>query len=273
MNTQQEANTPLDFALQFLTRPRRYQGTESAEAIFNTAKRIDLSFEGERIARWHWGSRGPHVLLVHGWESQAAHWHTWIDPMLQAGLQVSAIDLPAHGSATGKETDVVQCGRAVLSVYHSMSSVEGMIGHSMGSAACLYAFAHGATVNASVHLAGPSSLRRVIDYTAYAAKLGPSDREALLTAMNQRTRHAVDEMTPSRLSKGLRHDALIFHDIQDQEMPFKESEDLHQHWPCSRLIRLTDIGHRHILRNPDVIAQSIKLMNDATVSTRPIQPI
>jgi len=256
------ARSPFDFALQFLTRPKRHPNMEGADVIFQSAKRIDLSFEGERITRWHWGQQGPHVLLVHGWESQAAHWHAWIEPMLQAGLQVSAIDLPAHGSATGSDTDVVQCGRAVLSASQSMDSVEGMIGHSMGSAACLYAFAHGATVKASVHLSGPSSLPRVIGYTAHAAQLTHSDLEALRTAMNRRTRHEVDEMTPTRLSKGLRHRALIFHDIHDQEMPFHESEDLHQHWPSSSLIRLTGVGHRRILKDPDVVARSIALMTD-----------
>lgn len=264
MDKHQKSSSALDFALQFLTRPKRYQGAESTDAIFQSAKRIDLQFEGERITRWHWGRQGPHVLLVHGWESQAAHWHAWIEPMLQAGLQVSAIDLPAHGSATGQETDVVQCGRAVLSVYRSIESVEGMIGHSMGSAACLYAFAHGATVKASVHLAGPSSLKRIINYTAHTNKLSPDDRDALHAAMNQRTQDQVDEMTPPKLRKGLLHEALICHDTHDQEMPFQESEDLHHHWPGSSLISLTNVGHRRILRDPTVIGRSIALMTNAT---------
>lgn len=253
-----EPTSPLQNALHALTRPKRRPISDRDQTILASARRLDIAFENGQITRWHWGQQGPHVLLVHGWESRASHWHAWIEPLLQAGLQVSALDLPAHGDATGEETDVVQCGRAVLAAYHAMPQPFALVGHSMGSAACLYALAQGARVHSSIHLAGPSSLSRVIGYTAHIAGLDSASRAALLQAMNERTGHAVEHMNPLALQVGMRHEALIFHDPHDAEMPFMESKDLHKHWPQARLIAREGVGHRHIMKDLDVIQQSVE---------------
>lgn len=255
-------------ALQSLTRPARRPPSERDQAVLSGAQRFDRPFEQGHLTQWHWGDHGPHVLLVHGWESRAAHWHAWIRPLLQAGFQVTAVDLPAHGASTGDETDVVQCSRAVLALYQSIPNIEAMIGHSMGSAACLYAFAHGAQVKASIHLAGPSSLSRVIAYTAHMSRLDRTERDALYAAMNDRTGNSVDQMDPPALQIGMRHDALIFHDPQDPEMPYRESEDLHQHWNRSELTPLPGVGHRQILKHEATIAQSVNWILKQTASAQ-----
>lgn len=262
------APTPLlQHAFNALTRPIRRPITDRDQTTLASAQRFDIEFEQGQITRWHWSHQGPHILLVHGWESRASHWHAWIEPLVQAGMQVSAIDLPAHGDATGDETDVVQCGRAVLATYHSMPKPLAMVGHSMGSAACLYAFARGARVSSSIHLAGPSSLSRVIGYTAHVAGLDRSGRTALLQAMEERTGQAVDQMDPNSLQLGMRHEALIFHDPQDAEMPYLESQELHKHWPHARLITLDGVGHRHIQKDPNVILQSIEAFSSHSLKS------
>lgn len=263
--------TPLlQHALNALTRPKRHPINDRDQTILASAQRFDIDFEQGQIKRWHWGQQGPHVLLVHGWESRASHWHAWVEPLVQAGMQVSAIDLPAHGDATGDETDVVQCGRAVLATYHSMPQPLAMVGHSMGSAACLYAFARGARVSSSIHLAGPSSLSRVIGYTAHVAGLDRSGRAALHQAMEARTGQAIDQMDPIPLQAGMRHEALIFHDPHDPEMPYLESKDLQKHWPQARLITLDGVGHRYILKDPDVIHQSVEEFTSHCLKSEPM---
>lgn len=258
-----EASATLSAALNALTRPKRRPASDKDLAIMTTATRFDTEFEDGIITRWHWGSHGPHVLLVHGWESRASHWYAWIEALLQCGMQVSAIDLPAHGFNTAQETDVVHCGKAVLTMFEGIPQTDALIGHSMGSAACLYALAQGANVKASIHLAGPSSLTRVIAYVAHACQLSQLERNALYAAMDQRTGNAVEKMDLKNLQPGLRHPSLIYHDLEDQEMPFLESEDLHNHWPQSRLIPLSGVGHRQILKDTHVINQSLGWLSGA----------
>ncbi|OYU76299.1 MAG: alpha/beta hydrolase, partial [Burkholderiales bacterium PBB5] len=125
---------------------------------------------GKLLAAWAWGE-GPPVLLLHGWESHAGHMASFVPALLQAGFRVWAMDAPGHGQSEGTATDAVDYGRAVLSAVEVLGLPHAIIGHSVGSAAALFAFSRGVTVQASIHLAGPSSKVRVLRRGCGAAGL------------------------------------------------------------------------------------------------------
>jgi len=160
------------FVLSALTQPRRpTEENELSKKILNQAAREILDFEDTRLEIYRWGDVDKKILLVHGWESRASHWHHWINPLVEAGYGVTALDLPAHGDSSGLTANVIVSGRAVLKLSKSMGEIDSIIGHSMGSAACLYAFANGLAVKKSVHVAGPISLRDVVRRAGSFAKL------------------------------------------------------------------------------------------------------
>jgi pimeloyl-ACP methyl ester carboxylesterase len=255
-----------------LTRPRHRSLSDQETLLLYSARRRNLPFEGGHITAWHWGDSGPHVLLVHGWESRASHWQAWLEPLLQGGFQISALDNPAHGHASGDTTDVLQCGRAVRIAGTQLGALWGelhaVIGHSMGSAACLHAFAHGLHVKISVHLAGPLSLTRVLRYAGDANGLDAIELDALLAAFTRRIRQPLTAMDLPALAPGLRHPALIFHDPEDAEIPLVESSQLAAAWPLARLIKPVGLGHRRILRDPQVIRQSVAALLEAGTALR-----
>ena len=244
--------------------PRRVSMDDQESLHLYHAHAGQLPFEGETLSTWHWGTSGPRVMLVHGWESRSTHWHAWVPALLAAGLRVSAIDLPAHGHSSGSATDVVQAGRAVLAFAKQLGAVHGVVAHSMGSAATLYAFAHGLKVNASVHLAGPVSARKVMQGVARAAGLDAQGTQALLAAFAQRTGEPLDAMELPALSGGFRHPALILHDPADAEVPFRASRELAEAWPLARLVETAGTGHRRILRDPRVIHEGVQALLAAT---------
>ena len=99
-----------------------------------------------------------------------------------------------------------------------------------------------------MHVAGPSSLKRVATGFALAMGLAREDIAAYREGLEAQLGFPLSEMDIPALRGGLRHPALILHDPQDKEVPFTESLALHEAWPLSQLIFVEGVGHRRILR-------------------------
>ncbi len=256
-SSRREAGGPsADKVFQQLIQPRRVPATEPEMHLLAGATRVNTVFRGDRVAIWRWGHRGPAVLLVHGWDSRASHLGSFVEALLAAGYQVVAFDGPGHGDSGGHHSNVVLLGQAILQVVAAAGPVQAAIGHSMGSPALLYAFAHGLEVGASVHLAGPSSFRRVLERTASQTGLDAGGQRALMTLMEAETGIPVEAMELSHLARGLRHPSLLLHDPEDREVPYEESRKLGAAWPLSTLHAVSGVGHRRILGDRSVVGLS-----------------
>lgn len=258
MATLPGATTPVPSAAQVfhvLTHPRRSLPSADDAAALAGAVRQHVLHRGHLLAAWSWGE-GPPVLLLHGWESHAGHMASFVPPLLQAGFSVWAMDAPGHGRSEGTATDAVDYGRAVLSTVDVMGLPHAIIGHSVGSAAALFAFSRGVAVQASVHLAGPSSMVRVLRRGCASAGLDLDATQQVLDQMAAQIGEPLAVMDLAQLQAGFRHRALILHDPEDLEMPFSESVALAQAWQGSTLEAVARIGHRRILRTPSVVASA-----------------
>ncbi|WP_457442909.1 alpha/beta fold hydrolase [Roseateles sp. P5_E4] len=237
--------------------PERVPLTAEERAALAGHAEPPLRHEGLKLARWTLGV-GPRVVLVHGWNSRGAHLLGFARPLVEAGFSVTLFDLPAHGDSTGHAASVVHAGRALRAVVADIGKeVHGVIGHSMGSAAALLAFAHGWRVGRSVHLAGPSSLSPMVKGLAAAQGLGPADAAAFAGWVERFIGTRITYVDLERLQHGLRHPGLIVHDPEDRTVPFAASEALHAAWAGSHLQRVSGLGHRRLLADADVIARSI----------------
>ncbi|MFT7775288.1 alpha/beta fold hydrolase [Roseateles sp.] len=236
--------------------PERVPLSTDERAALAGAAEPPLRHEGLKLARWTLGT-GPRVVLVHGWNSRGAHLLALAQALVRAGLSVTLFDLPGHGDSGGHAASVVHAGRALRAVMTAIGNVHAVIGHSMGSAAALLAFAHGLQVKRSVHLAGPSSLTPMVKGLAQAHGLGPADAAALAGWVEAFIGTRMAYVDLERLQHGLRHPGLIVHDPEDRTVPFVASEALHQAWAGSRLERATGLGHRRLLADAGVIARSV----------------
>lgn len=247
---------PLAAARHAFSAPERIPLTSAEKAALAGAAGLPLRHEGLKLARWTLGA-GPRVVLVHGWNSRGAHLLGFAQPLVAAGFSVTLFDLPAHGDSTGHAASVVHAGRALRALTAELGEVHGVIGHSMGSAAALWAFAQGLQVQRSVHLAGPSSLTPMVQGIARAQGLGPADAGAFAGWVERFIGMPIASVDLARLLHGLRHDGLIVHDAEDRTVPFIASEALHAAWAGSRLDRVTGLGHRRLLTDADVIRRSV----------------
>ena len=70
-------------AERFVSVPPRRPARGSEEALFRTAVRTELEFEGERLPVFQFGAgrRGPHVMLLHGWGGSSAQLSPFVAPL------------------------------------------------------------------------------------------------------------------------------------------------------------------------------------------------
>jgi len=247
-------------ASSFFLHPRRPAKTANEETVIPGATPISFRHQ-ELLLRGHVIGDGPKtVLLVHGWESRAAHMLGFLPGLREAGFRVVAFDGPAHGDSEGSKGDVAELGKAVLAAREAVGSIDAVIAHSAGSPAALYAMTHGLHVNASVHIAGPASFDRVLQRFAAACGL---DEEGF--ARFRKIVHEALSVDPAVLEedaivRDLMHPALFIHDEGDKEVPFDESRRLHARWPNSQLLPVAGLGHRRILQDGNVINAAVEFL-------------
>jgi len=233
---------------------------EEREALAGAAE-PPLRHEGLKLARWTLG-QGPRVVLVHGWNGRGAQLLGFARALVDAGFSVTLFDLPGHGDSGGHAASVVHAGRALRTLTTALGEVHAVVGHSMGSAAALLAFAHGLQVKRSVHLAGPSSLTPMVKGLARAHGLGPSDAAAFAGWVEGFIGTRIGCVDLERLQHGLRHPGLIVHDPEDRTVPVAASEALHAAWAGSRFERVAGLGHRRLLLDNGVIARSVAFITE-----------
>src|SRR6218665_1552468 len=94
----------------FLT-PERHDWPLAERVWLDSAQRGSLYTVGLPVADWNfqhiqtyrWGDDGlPKVVLLHGWGGRATQLGPFIQPLLDAGFQVHALDLPGHGHSAGR---------------------------------------------------------------------------------------------------------------------------------------------------------------------------
>ena len=240
-------------AHRLFTTPRRHPAPAEERGGMGGARRVELAFEGGRIAAWVWGDSGPRVVLLHGWEGRSSQWHRVAARLRGRGFQVFAVDPPAHGSSLGwRRANLPLFSRTLLRLETEFGAFACAVGHSMGGAAIVRALALGFAPGRAVIVSAPS---RPKDYwTQMLVALGlPAGR---IPAFDRRFERAYsfrwEEMDLAVRARERGEEVLFIHDRQDKEVAFREAEGMAAAWRGARLLPTEGLGHRRILADPAV---------------------
>jgi pimeloyl-ACP methyl ester carboxylesterase len=212
--------------------------------------------DGIEIATY-WRGNGPVVLLLHGWEGRGSQMGAFVEPLVNAGFQTVAVDLPAHGNSPGNSTDGFTCGRALRELGADIGAIHGIVAHSFGGTCSLLAMAGGLRVNRTV-LISPGVEREAF-FEGFANIVGLPERatdEVRRLMIERFGEHEWSVFTPQRLGEVLdtgSGDSLIVHDVDDDEVPYNDSVELIRRAASVHLISTRGAGHRRILREPRVV--------------------
>ena len=125
-------DTATALAYRFFSRPRAGRLTENKLApVLAKAEHETFALpNGDRFRTYRWPGNNTVIMLVHGWESNAARWEKMLPHLQQTGATIVALDAPAHGLSDGHEFSVPGYADAIhIAVQHYNPSA--IILHSM----------------------------------------------------------------------------------------------------------------------------------------------
>jgi pimeloyl-ACP methyl ester carboxylesterase len=247
-------------AADLFTRPRAHARPPIPDAPPLTTHGFTLRDGGSDLAVWDWGE-GPTVLLAHGWDGCAAQMASFVAPLVHAGYFVAALDLPAHGSSAGTQTNIAEMAEALVRAGRRLGPVHAVIGHSMGGAAAALAFQRGLRAKRAVFLAAPAEMLPFLRRFAGALGLGARGADAMVGEIDRRI-GGFASMELLRLCRTQTARLLLLHDPADREVPFSESERIAAVWPGALLHSVPGRGHLRLLRDPEVVRAAVDFLRE-----------
>lgn len=217
--------------------------------------------EGYAIAVESWGEGEP-VYLLHGWGGWRGQMGAFVDPLINAGFRVVALDVPGHGDASpgamgpgkGAATEFVS---ALQQVAAEHGHARAVIGHSLGAAMAGRAIADGLAVDRLVLVApAPDPIGQLTDFARMLA-VGPGSMRRMTTWLETFAGRPMSDFALAA-SLGTAPPTLLVHDRRDKEVPFAAVERLAQQRPGVELQVTDGLGHQRILADPEVVATVVR---------------
>ncbi len=257
--------------LLFLTPPRQAR-TRKEREILARGRFRNILFGNSRLATWRWGE-GPAVLLVHGWGGHAGRLSRFVAPLTEAGFSVIAFDAPGHGASEGRRCSVSDFIGAVLAVAEDSENVVGLIGHSLGAAACVLAMRGGLRVRAVVLLAPLSDPEKYAGRFASICRMPGPVCDSMKIRLAARHGVAWEKLRVVEPAPSTPGPLLIFHDRRDAKVPLGDGRAIAASWPGACLVTTQGLGHHKILRSAEVIGRTVSfLLPSLPTATRPETP-
>jgi pimeloyl-ACP methyl ester carboxylesterase len=233
--------------------PKRHARPEHERGPLATARGFSVESEDGELRAWEWGSEGPRVLLVHGWEGRGSQLAALVGPLVARGFRVVAFDMPGHGDSPGSMASFFHFARAVARMAEAVGPLHAIVAHSMGGASTAWALRTAARPERLVMIAPPSDIR---DYTGGAATMLGLNEAATLeleARLGRRFGVPLTEVQAVLVGPHMTTPLLVIHDENDREVPLRSGEAVAGAWPGATLVRTRGLGHRRILRDARVL--------------------
>jgi pimeloyl-ACP methyl ester carboxylesterase len=234
------------------------------DTIMPRGRRLEIPFETMRLRATTWGA-GATVLLLHGWGGRSSQLRAFVEPLVEAGYRVVALDAPGHGASPGSKLSLVDFAHAIRATAEVAGPIHAIVAHSFGGAAVSHAIAEGLEVHRAVLIGAPADALRWFELFVNEIGLSdPAKREA---------RDRIEGLAGAELESlsaeavGPRVDVplLIVHDRNDREVPWDDGSRIARATKGAVLLTTEGLGHRRILRDPEVIAKVVSFVDRGVV--------
>lgn len=239
-----------------LVHPRRLPMRDWERPAAESAQRVEFR---SGLSGLRWGTHGPVVLALHGWEGRATQFRFIAEALVRSGRRVIALDGPAHGASPGHVAHPRLFAESLLDAAGEISTeaggVETVIGHSMGAGAVAYALSQGLNAERAVLIAGPSSYETVVRDAAAFAGFGPRATRSVLRAMQNRTGIAPESLDTAAAVQSVDIPVLVVHDRDDDFVNVRHAHRYLECLPDARLIETNGLGHWRVLTDAQIVAR------------------
>ncbi|WP_432113108.1 alpha/beta hydrolase [Streptomyces sp. S1] len=234
-------------------------------AIMTTARVGRLRVRGKDVVTYAWGDGRRPVLLVHGWSSRASRLGAFAEALLARGYSPVAFDAPGHGDSPGRASNIIEYREIVRRLHARHGDFDAVVAHSFGVLASLFALRDGVRAKRFVGLGAVGSFTFLT--TGFRERLGVDERVVRALRDHVERRLAPDEpgvwhrFEADHEPESLGAPVLLFHDEEDDMTPPSQSRLLvRAHGDRARLVVTRGLGHRRILKDPDVVAATVEFV-------------
>lgn len=236
----------------FFTPPRHAAPAHEREALRGARMALVRTDDGD-VATWTWG-HGPAVLLLHGWGGRASQLAPFAPALVARGLSVVAIDAPGHGASSGRLSSVPEFARALRVVAEACPSpLRAVIAHSFGGPATNLALRDGLPADRVAYVGAPADVLAWPRAFAAAAGLNEATLAAMRARFEARWGRRWEEVDLLPALPEMRARLLVVHDLEDRDVPYRESTRYLDAWPGAERMTTEGLGHRRLLRDRTVI--------------------
>ena len=231
-------------AYNLFSQPRKGKfNTKTVPKTLQKAAHEILFYKEQQIHVYKWLGNDECILLVHGWESNAARWKKTIPFLTKTGKTIIAIDGPGHGLNTDKEFNVPNYAD-FIDVVTKKYNPKIVIGHSLGGNTLAYFQAnYNHNFEKIVLLGAPSDFEVILNN--YIKMLGLNER--IFTFLKENTKNrfklTIEEFSASRFLQNTTIPGLIVHDVDDKVVQFDEAKKIAVSWKTAQFIETKGLGH------------------------------
>jgi pimeloyl-ACP methyl ester carboxylesterase len=237
---------------------------KSNPPLFAAATQHALEVDSKRVAAYQWSKPGARrVLVLHGFDSSAQNFAAYIQALRQKGLEVWALDAPAHGRSAGETITLPLYAAAIAALEKAFGSFDGYMAHSFGGLAVMHHLEEQPnTQERKVVLIAPatetvSAINLFFDFL----QLSPAVRTAFDQLIFQKAGVWPSHFSIPRTLQQVQSSILWIHDRQDDITPYRDLAHLVEAPPPQVEFMITEgLGHRKIYRDPSVMQAVISFL-------------
>lgn len=232
-------------AYKFFSEPRRGRlKKDQLPDILKEAEAEMITHNEFIFQTYTWKGNDTKVLLVHGWESNASRWETFIPYLKKAGATIIAIDAPAHGLSSGHEFTMPRYAE-FLDIVVQKVQPQYMVGHSIGGATSLFYQSHYPNnfIQKMVILGAPCDLNTLLKNYAGILSLNLNVAQLLQKHFFEHFRIKTHEFSGSIFASKINVKGLLAHDVKDEVVSYKEGQKIADAWPDAEFITTKGLGH------------------------------
>lgn len=212
--------------------------------ILQSAEKQVFDFENHKIQTYIWAGSEETILLIHGWESNAARWENMVHLLQKHHKNIIAIDAPAHGLSSGKSFDIPTYGKFIRFISKKIQP-QFIIAHSLGGASAVYSQAVFPSVSLQkmVLIAAPADQKVLFEKYVKLLSLNNSVLIGIDKYFEKRFGYSLDEFSGRNFAKLITIPTLIIHDHTDTSVLYEESQKILSNLPDSIMHSTNGLDH------------------------------
>lgn len=232
-------------AYAFFSEPREGKlSKDNLPEILKEAQTNSFQQEEHSFQTYTWEGNETIILLVHGWESNASRWESFLPYLKKSGSTIIAIDGPAHGLSSGKEFSIPKYAEFIHIAVEKFKP-QFLIGHSIGGKTILYyqSVYQNAIVKKMVILGAPSDFRIILNNYITLLSLNQKIAKELEAHYLNNFKLNLENFSGKLFASKINTEGLIAHDIDDTVVLFDEGKKIASSWKNAVFIETKGLGH------------------------------